>query len=349
MAISRILIVKLSSLGDVVQALPVAGALRRRFPDASIYWLAGPAAAGAVEMCRHVDRVLTWSPGRRPRLVGARGRAALLSELRSLSSQVALDLQGLVRTAWLAWLSGARWRVGFRSWQEGGVALCNLPVIPPRSDIHAVEAYLEFARYLGADTAAPDFGLELPQDALDFAAAVVSRPGMVALLPGTRWATKQWPARHFAALAAALRQGGVDTVVLGSAEDRETGALIAAAARGAVRDLTGQSSIPQSAAVIARCALAVCNDSGPMHLAVALGVPVVALFGPTDPARTGPYGPGHTVIQAPMTCAGCRRRRCGPGGRPARCMEMISPERVLQAVLQRLNAKRSAAPLIRTR
>jgi lipopolysaccharide heptosyltransferase II len=318
-------------LGDVVHALPVAGALRRRFADANISWLAGAASAGIVEMCRHVDRVVTWDPGSHPRL-------ELLSELRSLRPQVALDLQGLNRTAWLAWLSGARWRVGFRSWQEGGVALCNLPVIRMRSDIHAVEAYLEFARYMGASAGAPDYGLELPQDARRFATTVVSRAGMVALLPGTRWPTKQWPAYHFAALAGRLGALGVECAVLGGDQDRKAGALIAAAAPASVHDFTSRSSLAQSAAVMAKCALAVCNDSGPMHLAAALGVPVVALFGPTDPARTGPYGPGHTVIQAPMSCLGCRRRRCGPGGRPARCMAAISPERVLQAVLQRLSA-----------
>jgi lipopolysaccharide heptosyltransferase I len=327
MALSRILIIKLSSLGDVIHALPVAGALRRRFPGAQISWLVGPASAGVVTICRHVDRVITWAPGGRPRL-------DLLAELRQVGPQVCLDLQGLIRTACIARLSGARWRIGFRTTQEGGFALCNLRVIPARTDIHAVDAYLEFARFLGADRAAPDFGLELPMPARQMGARIAGVSGgapTVALLPGTQWATKKWPAHHFAQLGAGLARLGLRCVVLGSGADREAGAAIAAAAPNSTTDLTGRTSLVESAYIIANCALAVGNDSGPMHLAAALGVPVVALFGPTDPARTAPYGRGHVVLQAPVPCLRCRRRRC-----PVSCMERITPELVLGAVRQRL-------------
>ena len=327
MPVSRILIVKLSSLGDVIHALPVAGALRRRFAHARISWLVGPSSAGAVRLCAHVDRVMEWAPGKRP-------RQALLAELRAAGPQLTFDIQGLARTAALAWLSGARWRVGFHSWQEGAFAFCNLRVVPPRTDIHAVDAYLEFARYVSADGRAADFGVHVPHPAREFAAELLesdSGPPTVAILPGTRWETKQWPATHFAALVRGLAGFGVRAVVLGGNEDRRAGVAIRSAAGKAVTDLTGRTSIAQSAAVLQRCSLAVGNDSGPMHLAAALGVPVVALFGPTDPVRTGPYGTGHTVIQAPIPCRNCRRRRCGIA-----CMARIAPERVLEAVRARL-------------
>jgi heptosyltransferase-1 len=327
MPISRILIVKLSSLGDVVHSLPVAGALRRRFPRAEISWLVGPASAGAVRLCRHVDRTLQWIPGRRP-------RQALLADLRSVRPQLAFDLQGLARTAALSWLSGARWRVGFRSWQEGAFPACNLRAVPPRTDIHAVEAYLEFARYVDADGGAPDFGVSLPEAAEDYAAGVLGVAGagpVVAIVPGTRWETKKWPAAHFAALAAGLADLGVRGVILGGADDRAAGELIAGAGGSIIRDLTGRTSIEQSAAVIARCSLVVGSDSGPIHLAAAMKVPVVALFGPTDPVRTGPYGTGHTVIQAPVPCLTCRRHTCETA-----CMARIRPERVLEVIRARL-------------
>jgi len=329
MALSRILIVKLSSLGDVIHSLPVAAALRRRFPDAEILWLVGPAAAGVVRACRHVDRVLTWSPGRRPRL-------KLLADLRAAVPQVSLDLQGLMRSAALAWLSGAQWRIGFRSSQEGAFALCNLRVIPARTDIHAVDAYLAYARYLGGDGAAADFGLRLPSPAQEYAARALGGDGgapAVALLPGTRWPTKKWPAQNFAALAKRLSELGLRCVAVGAGEDREAGAMIRAAAGSSALDLTGRAGVVESGAVIARCALAVGNDSGPMHLAAALGVPVVALFGPTDAVRTGPYGAGHVVIHAPVACLRCRRRRCAVS-----CMDKISPQRVFDAVRRRLAA-----------
>ena len=323
MPLSRILIVKLSSLGDVIHSLPVAGALRRRFPGAEISWLVGPASAGIVGICRHVSRILVWHPEKRPRL-------DLIAELRALRPQASLDLQGLFRTGILARLSGARWRIGFRSPQEGAFPLCNLPVVPARTDIHAVDAYLAFARYMGADSARADFGINVPAAAREYAARVVgdgqSQP-VVALVPGTRWPSKKWPARSFATLAGQLSRVGVRCIVLGSREDREDGSAIAAAAPKAVSDLTGRTSLAETAAVMRRCALVVANDSGPMHLAAALGVPVVALFGPTDPVRTGPYGPGHVVIEAPVPCVRCRRRYCGAG-----CMERIPPGQVLQAV-----------------
>ena len=327
MALSRILIIKLSSLGDVVHALPVAGALRRRFPGAEISWLVGAASAGILTICRHVDRVITWAPGKRPRL-------DLLAELRSTRPRVCFDVQGLIRTACLGWLSGARWRIGFRTLQEGGFLLCNLRVVPARTDIHAVDAYLAFARFLGADEAAPDFGLDLSGRAQQAAAQLAPAFGgapTVALLPGTQWATKKWPGSHFVDLAVRLGALGVGCVVLGGREDRHAGAAIRAAAPGTVTDLAGRTSLIESAAIIARCALAVGNDSGPTHLAAALGVPVVALFGPTDPVRTGPYGAGHIVIQAPVPCIRCRRRRCALS-----CMEKISPELVLEAARRRL-------------
>lgn len=327
MPLSRILIVKLSSLGDVIHALPVAGSLRRRFPHAEISWLVGPASAGVVRMCAHVDRVMEWTPGTRP-------RQALLGDLCALRAQVALDLQGLARTAVLAWLSGARWRVGFRSWQEGAFAFCNLRVVPPRIDVHAVDAYMAFARYVGADGEAADFGLRVPEPAGEYAAGLLeSDTGAptVAILPGTRWQTKQWPVTHFAALAKALAGYRVQVIILGGADDRAAGAAIRNIAARSVHDLTGRTSIAQSAAIMRRCALVVGNDSGPTHLATALGVRVVALFGPTDPVRTGPYGAGHTVIQAPVPCLDCRRHRCRIA-----CMARIAPECVFEVVRARL-------------
>jgi lipopolysaccharide heptosyltransferase I len=327
MALSRILIIKLSSLGDVVQSLPVAGALRRRFPGSEISWLVRPPSAGVVVICRHVDRVFVWDPRRRPRL-------ETVIELRAHRPQVSLDLQGLPRSAALAWLSGAPWRIGFRSWHEGAFALCNLRLIAPREDIHAVDGYLQFARRLGAQDGPADFGIHVPDNALHRADQMLRQyrsRSVVALLPGTRWPSKQWPARHFAALAVALRDMGVATVVLGDRNDRAAGAEIVSAAGAHAHDFTGRTSLVESAAIIARCDAAVGNDSGATHLAAALGAPVVALFGPTDPARTGPYGAGHTVLQPPVPCRACRRRRCAVS-----CMERISPSRALEAVRRTL-------------
>jgi lipopolysaccharide heptosyltransferase I len=296
---ARILIIKLSSLGDVIHSLPTLTAIRRAYPEAHIAWVAGPKAAEIVARHPGVDRVYG---------IGVSGECAgkfvplpsLLAAVRVLRAErfdVSLDLQGLFRTACLAFAVGAPQRVGFRGFQEGAFLLCNRRVIPERDDIHAVHGYLQFARYLGADDSTAEFGLrEEPQDKEWVEVFLAAEPGtapLVAIAPGASSLRKRWTTRGFAETARALRIRGARVVVVGSAGDGQMAAQICS--ESGAEDLSGRTGLLQLAALLRRCALFIGNDSGPLHLAAAVGAPCIALFGPTNPLRTGPFG-NHTVL-----------------------------------------------------
>ena len=299
MSSPRIVIIKLSSLGDVLHSLPTLTAIRRAHPRAYIAWVVGPKAAGIVT--RHPGVDLVYGLG----VVGERtakfhplpSTRAAMPVLRAERFDISLDMQGLFRTALLAFRIGARQRIGFRGFQEGAFLLCNRRVIPCREDIHAIHGYLQFARYLGADDSTVHFGLvEDPEDkawAGGFLARHTGAARLAAIAPAASRAEKRWSADGFAQTAAALRSMGARVVVVGSSADAPIAARICSAS--GAEDLTGRTTLPQQAALLRRCQLFIGNDSGPLHLAAAVGTPCLSLFGPTLPLRTGPFG-NHVVL-----------------------------------------------------
>ncbi len=335
---ASILLVKLSSIGDVVQSLPVAAALRRRFPQAYIAWAVGPAAADVVSGNPHLsetlvvggtdpDGVTPWRLRPVPPLSAPR---RLRQELRTHGFEVSLDLQGLFKSALIAFLSGARERIGFRNLQEAAFLLNNRRVVPDRRDVHAVEAYLGFAEALGAPAQPLDFTIATSEEDRGKAHELLagSQP-LAAIIPGARWESKRWPAARFAAVAHALHDSfGITCVVLGARADRPLAEEIAAAARCPVLDLTGKTTLKQTAEVLRCCRVTVGNDTGPLYISAAVGTPTAVVFGPTDAARLGPYGEGHVKVTSRAPCAPCRRRRC----RPLKCMESVPPEEVIAAL-----------------
>ena len=336
---SSILVVKLSSIGDVVQSLPVAAALRRRFPQACLAWAVGPAAAEVVAGNPHLTETLVIGGGGGDGAGGQwRVRAVppvsaprrLRQALRRYGFQLSLDLQGLLKSALIAYLSGARERIGYRNLQEGAFLFNNRRLVPDRRDVHAVEAYLGFAEALGASRGPLDFTIATSEaDRRRADDLVEGKRDLAALIPGARWESKRWPAARFAALADALREAfGLTSVVVGGEGDTAVAAEIAAAASIPILDLTGRTTLKQAAEVFRRCRVTVGNDTGPLYISAAVGTPTVAVFGPTDAARLGPYGEGHAKVTSGLRCSPCRRRRC----RPLRCMGEIAPEKVVEAV-----------------
>lgn len=341
--VRSVLIIKLSSIGDVVHALPALAALRRRFPRGHIAWAVGPAAAEVVAGSPHLSETLVIG-GRAPiagsvSLPSLGSPRALARALRRRRFDLALDLQGLLRSALVGCLSGAPRRMGSRGSREGALVFYNLRVAADRRGQHAVEGYLEFARALGAPVEPVDFTIATDSG---HEAAVRSLLGdaeeLAALVPGARWLSKRWPVARFAAVAEALASRyGLRSVVVGGAADGPLAGAIAAAARAPVLDLTGRTTLKELAALLRRCRVVVSNDTGPMHLAAAVGTPTVAIFGPTDPQRLGPYGAGHATVSAGVPCAPCRRRRCDP----LRCLEAVEPEEVMAAVGRVLRRRQS--------
>jgi heptosyltransferase-1 len=182
---------------------------------------------------------------------------------------------------------------------------------------------LDVVRHLEFPVSEPQFPVSFPNSAVD-----VPSP-RVAVLPVSRWRTKDWPAEHFVDLCAKLSSDGINVFLLGGADDKVTCAQIAARVDG-VRNMAGETSLVQLGSLLAAMDVVVSNDSGPMQMAVAAGTPVVALFGPTDPTRTGPYGTQHRILTAKCECRPCFSRKCLI--REPRCMNDIAPAEVAAAV-----------------
>ncbi len=343
--VKRILIVKPSSLGDVINALPFLTSLRQRYPDRHIAWLVEEEAAELLLGHPLLDRVII--SGRRrwgrellvpPRWPSAmREIGALIAEVRGGRYDMIVDLQGLLKSALMVLFAGARYRVGFANGREGSQRVLTHLVPLPSVPTHAVDRNLEAARFLGADPASKSFIFpSRPEDGVRAEALLAEagvKPGdpVVALNPGARWPTKLWGEERFGRLGGMLASRcGARILVIGSLSDRPVACRLAARMDPAPFVAAGRTDLRVLIALLRRTDLLVTVDSGPMHLAAALGTPLVALFGPTDPRLTGPYGSGGAVLRVPLPCSPCLKRRCQI--REDRlCMRSISEEEVAVA------------------
>lgn len=334
----NILIVKLSAIGDVIHTLPSLAALRRLYPDAHITWVVEEAAADLVVNHPHLDRVLIfprkrWMADFKKGQVSAawRGVQSFVSALQNRSYDLVIDFHGLLKSSVVVFLSKGKRKLGYDSWQELSGLFLN-EKIPEDMNKHAVDRYLDFPRYLGAPASPAEFILplgpeaEAGSDAL-LAAAGLERAKFIAVNAVALWETKLWENAKFAALADAI-QGKLKIPVVFTGGDRESLASIVSAMNTPGINLGGQTRLPELACLYKKALAVVTTDSGPMHLAAAVGAPVVALFGPTDPKRTGPYGAGHTVIRSGLSCSPCLKKTCPT----KQCMEEIAPEQVIAAV-----------------
>ncbi|MBU4276685.1 MAG: lipopolysaccharide heptosyltransferase I [Proteobacteria bacterium] len=340
----KVLIVKLSALGDVVQSLPVAMAIRRQVPQARIDWLVERPSAGLLQGHPALDRVLVS-----PRHQVAEASGFSLSpltgfgrELRSERYDAVVDLQGLMKSAICVGLSRGSRKIGWRGGKEPLAALAyNHKLAPFDPNRPALERYLDMLEPLGLELPAQiEFGLTPQPEELAAARSLLpweddSRP-MVVLHPVAKWDSKLWPLAHWVELARLLGEQGVRLVVSGSRDDQAIGRLIAR--RSGVRelvDLTGRTGLKELAALLSVADAVVCTDTGVMHLAAAMGTKVAALFGPTAPWRTGPSGAGHEILRAGLDCSPCFERFCGD----LKCMEQISPAQAAKAALKLVSGR----------
>lgn len=324
----RILMIKLSSLGDIIHSLPVLHSLKEHWPQASVDWLVDESYRELLKEHPELDQVIPLPRGRfsRPGEV-----LHLLQALRHRRYDLVIDLQGLLRSGILSAAAGGRVRIGFASAREGSSLLYNIHVSVPSADMHAVDRYLLVAHALGASTnGAPSFVLPERRGARKYAAEVMPGGRMpdIAISPATRWKTKCWPSPRYAALADRLvKELKARAFFLGGDTDRKVITEIRNLMGGNAINLSG-TTLTELVALIRRADLLVSPDSGPMHIAAAVGTPVVALFGPTNPARTGPYTRKAKVLQAHLDCLPCYRKRCESRD----CMQAITVEEVFTAV-----------------
>ncbi len=335
----RILIVKLSSLGDLFHALPAVHVLKQQL-QAEIDWVTQPEYAALVACFTDVNRVIAF-----PRRRFFWGFREFMRALRAERYDWVVDLQGLFKSALTARLARGALRIGPLVRREGAgwfysqrAGLCAGGQRARRA--HAVLTGLDTVRHLGLKIGEPVFPVSFPDFRLPGA---VPRIGFV---PESRWPSKNWPPERFAELAVCLHQRlGGTMVLLGDRRDSVTGAALAAGLPDtAFQNLSGTLDLVQLGGVLQALDLVITNDTGPMHMAAAVGTPVVALFGPTDPGRTGPWGTHHRVLRAEVMpdCAPCFQRHC-----PCRsgvCLTGITVAAVLAAALQALSGVRPAAP-----
>lgn len=338
----KILILKPSSLGDVVQALPVLRLLKLHWPQSEIYWWIESTLAPLLEGDPDLAGVIRFD---RRGWAAPRNWAALWRGLRWTRQQAfdwVIDLQCLARSGAYAWLANGKLMLGLDEPREGARGYYDLVVKRPSFHTHAVDWYLEALRPLKVPSAR---NFEWLPARPDVAAAVREKWAgrhirWVTLQPGARWLNKRWPVESFAELLRRLAEARPDLnfAVLGGADDRALGQDIVRAAPGRCLDLTGKLSLPEMVEWLRLSELLVTNDTGPMHVAAALGTPVVALFGPTEPRRTGPYGQLEHVLQLELPCSPCLKSRCRYA-KPLECLRALSPATVFDAVQRRLESK----------
>lgn len=320
----RILFIKLSSLGDIFHALPTAHELKRHL-QCPLDWVVQSEYTDLVRGFPDVDRVIPF-----PRRGSCMALAGFCGELRSRQYDLAVDAQGLLKSAWICRLARARRKIGPSFHREGSRIFYSEVAGPRRMDRHAVTQNLDLIRHLGFAPGSPCFPVQFPPVAVE-----ASSGPRVALLPCTRWPTKDWPVGSYAELARTLRDSvGATVFLLGGEGDKAVCDGIAADGGDKVVSLAGQQTLAQLAGFLQSVDLVVGGDSGPAHMAAAVGTPVLALFGPTDPGRTAPYGTQHRVLRCDLPCSPCLSRKCRPGHHA--CMKKLTPTDVAHAALDML-------------
>ncbi|MBN2254567.1 MAG: glycosyltransferase family 9 protein [Deltaproteobacteria bacterium] len=337
----NILIVKLSAIGDVVHTLPSVVELRKLYPDGHITWVVEEASSGLIMNHPLVDRVLV---SRRKRWVSdlmalrhgkdtLREIRSFLSELRDRRYDLVIDFHGLLKSSVIVLLSRGKRKLGYDSLQELSGLFLTEKIFEDMTK-HAVDRYLDFIRYLGGHVGTPEFPIPADPDIDARVTALLRTNGIdrgepfVAINPVAYWETKLWTNEGFARLCdrivteldtAVVFTGGTDDTVIDDIRSRM---------EQPSESLEGQTTLQDLACLYKRASVVVSTDSGPMHIAAAMGTPTVALFGPTDPSRTGPYGIGHCVVRKDMPCSPCFLKKCNS----MRCMTEITVEEVFEAV-----------------
>jgi len=326
----RVLIVRLSAIGDVILTMPVLNALRDQFPQAFLAWAVEDRAAPLLRGHRALDDLIVL-PRRflkSPRMVWE-----LYGRLRTMRFDVAIDAQGLTKSALVARLSGARWRIGFGGrWGREISPWLNSELVHPTRQ-HVIERTLELLRPLGIQAAAVRFDLPLEEAEMAAAANWVRQSGLESgfamINPGAAWPSKLWPPERFAAVTRHLdAQWGLPSVVVwaGSAE-RTAAEQVVAGSNGFAR-LAPPTTLRELAALARLARLFIGSDTGPLHLAEAGGTPCVGLYGPWPAEETGPYGPQHVAVQrASFAGTTSHERRHAPNS----LMEAIDVESVCEA------------------
>lgn len=344
----RILIVRLSAIGDVIHVMPVANALRAHFPGAFLAWIAEERGADLLRGHEALDELIAVP---RKYLKSPKVVWQLRRRLRGLKFDIVLETQGLTKSALIGWLAGCKRRIGFRgTWGRELSPWINTELVDG-DGIHVVDRNLALLKPLGIERPAVQFQVPLSEADHATATRVLGEAGLVGrfaiINPGAAWASKLWPADRFAAVARHLGETwNLPSLVVWAGEAEQRRAIEIVAQSGTYGRMALPTTLRELGAVSSRACLFVSSDTGPLHLAVALGTPCVGLYGPWPADRHGPYGPQHIALQKLVFEGGTRQRRRAS----SKYMEAISVEDVYAAcdtILRRDSVPRSQADLPR--
>lgn len=331
-SIQKILIIKPSALGDIVHSLPFLRVVKKSFPGAQIDWVVAHGLHTFLEghpMINHLWVIKKDQWKKMNRLGRTLSEITTLArDLKKQQYDLSIDLSGLLRSGLITWIAGAEYKLGFKESDEGSPFFYTHK-IAGSMDIHAIDRYLEIARFMGCSI-----------DKIGYPFAPYNKnPEIIKKLPKTFAVicpsagkpANRWSAKKFGKLTAKLP---CKSVVIASGAEADIAQQVVAHSKGKALSVAGQTSLKELIAVIEKARFFVCNDTGPMHIAAALNIPVFAIFGPANPIRTGPYGTRHTVIQQALDCSPCYAQK--PCTRhDFKCMRTLSVEKVYAQIEKR--------------
>jgi heptosyltransferase-1 len=321
---NRILIVRMSALGDIVHALPVLAAVREVYPSIEVDWLADRAYAGVLDLVEGITNRVVVRPG----------YARAVQFMRERKYDVAIDLQGLLKSATASWLSGARRVIGFETstLRERGAAWFYSETARASGTTHVIEKNRSVLPLVGVRPGPVKFPFRVPASVVAGKLAALAPDGYVLLNPGAAWPNKRWDPTRFGAVAARIRDRYAlpSFVLWGRGESSLADRVVAASQGAAMR--APETTLGDLLAAAKGAALMLSGDTGPVHLAAAVATPIVGLYGPTWPERNGPWDAADEVVSRATTCVCHHKRECQTG---RICINEIGVEEVFAAVERR--------------
>ncbi len=339
MQANNILIRGTNWIGDAVMTLPAIAAIRKTFPEARITILVKPWVADIFRLCPDIDEIMLFqSPGPHE---GLAGKWQIARDIRKKQFDAAILLQNAIEAAIIAFLAGIPVRAGYNSDGRGLLLTHSVQRTKALREVHQTDYYLEMVKALGCRPAGREAVLTLGKDDELLAGELLAGYGLqdsrllVGMAPGATYGpAKKWFPERFSSVADKLVDGfSAQIILFGSSEDNDTAATVQARAKYPMFDLTGKTGLKEAMALMARCRLFISNDSGLMHVAAALGVPTIAIFGSTNPATTSPPGRHNIIIHKNVACSPCLKTDCPTD---FRCMDLIGVDDVYEAAVRML-------------
>ena len=345
--VEKILIVRLSAIGDVIHSLPTAYALRQKYPNAQIDWLVEEQSYPLVSLNPYLDNVIILPRKRWNKLIrkdfikGLKSFFSFFKNLRTENYNITLDLQGLFKSAISAFIVKPDLRMGPADGRELSTLFYQAKIDVPENKVHRIRKYLHFAGALDVGMDEIDYGLKMTPiiksrvSRLFEENKIKTNKKIVVINPFTNWESKNWFLDRYFILANEFIKDNYYVIFTGSRADKEAIDSFVALNKENFSNLAGKTDLQELTEVYNRADLYIGGDTGPTHLAAAVGTQVISLMGPTDPETNGPFGEGHTVIQDnSLECIRCWDRHCS---RKMQCMKSISVEQVLRIAKKKLN------------